>query len=80
MVCAVGRKPKQAIRRNYKIAYDLLAKLSAVASIEDRNDTAQLERWIREGADRWLIDNPGKKEDFDRLAKAKLIDLTEDEI
>jgi hypothetical protein len=63
----VGRPKKPAKRRNYKITFDLLARLSAIARLEDRSDTAQLERWIREGSERWLVDNPGKGDEFNKL-------------
>ncbi len=63
----VGRQKKPAKRQNYKISYSLLARLKGIAALEDRNDTAQLERWIREGSDRWCSENPSKLEELDRL-------------
>lgn len=56
----VGRDKKLAKRQNYKISFELLAKLKGIARLEDRSDTAQLERWIREGADLWCAENPSK--------------------
>lgn len=61
----LGRAKKPAKRQNYKISYDLLAGLKGVASLEDRSDTAQLERWIREGIDRWRSENPDKCDRLD---------------
>lgn len=62
----VGRVKKPAKRQNYKISFDLLAGLKGIAQLEDRSDTAQLERWIREGIDRWRTENPSKSSDLDR--------------
>ncbi|XGV99760.1 MAG: hypothetical protein ACAF41_12585 [Leptolyngbya sp. BL-A-14] len=66
-VATVGRAKKPAKRQNYKIAYDALAVLKGIAVLEDRSDTAQLERWIRESADRWRLENPAKVEQLDKL-------------
>jgi hypothetical protein len=63
----VGRSKKPAKRQNYKISYSLLAGLKGVAILEDRSDTAQLERWLREGIDRWRLANPTKTEELDAL-------------
>lgn len=63
----VGRVKKPAKRQNYKITFDLLAGLKGVARLEDRSDTAQLERWIREGIERWKSENPTKVEELDGL-------------
>lgn len=60
MISTVGRPKKPAKRRNYKISFDVLARLQAIAQLEDRSDTAQLERFIREGAERWELENPAK--------------------
>jgi hypothetical protein len=49
----MGRQKKAAKRRNYKISFDVLARLQAIAAIEDRTETAQLERSIRDMADAW---------------------------
>jgi hypothetical protein len=49
----MGRQKKAAKRRNYKISFDVLARLQAIAVIEDRTETAQLERAIRDMADAW---------------------------
>ncbi|MBD1825493.1 hypothetical protein H6F51_23775 [Cyanobacteria bacterium FACHB-DQ100] len=69
-VASVGRPKKLAKRRNYKISFDVLAKLQAIAQLEDRSDTAQLERFIREGAERWELENPGKASAYrDRTLK-----------
>jgi hypothetical protein len=67
MVQSVGRPKKPAKRRNYKISFDVLAKLQAIAQLEDRSDTAQLERFIKEGADLWELANPGKASDYKAL-------------
>ena len=66
VLATVGRSKKPAARRNYKISFDVLARLSAIARLEDRSDTAQLERFIREGADRWILDNPTKVEVYQK--------------
>lgn len=66
-LATVGRPKKPAARRNYKIAFDLLARLSAIARLEDRSDTAQLERFIREGSDQWVLDNLNKLEAYQKL-------------
>lgn len=66
----VGRSKKPAKRQNYKISYSLLAGLKGVATLEDRSDTAQLERWIREGVDRWRLENPSKAGELDALISA----------
>ncbi len=63
----VGRSKKPAKRQNYKISFDLLAGLKGVARLEDRSDTAQLERWIREGVDRWRLENPSQGQALDDL-------------
>jgi hypothetical protein len=63
----VGRPKKPAKRQNYKISFELLAGLKGVAILEDRSDTAQLERWIREGVDRWKSANPSKSKELDAL-------------
>ncbi|MBD1995210.1 hypothetical protein H6G00_01020 [Leptolyngbya sp. FACHB-541] len=68
----VGRAKKPAKRQNYKISYELLAGLKGVAILEDRSDTAQLERWIREGVDRWRLENPSKTEKLDELISSFL--------
>lgn len=68
----VGRPKKPAKRQNYKISYDLLASLKGVSILEDRSDTAQLERWIREGVDRWRTENPSKNKDLNELIKSFL--------
>ena len=64
---AVGRPKKPAARRNYKISFDVLARLSAIARLEDRSDTAQLERFIKIGAEQWMLDNPTKNDDYQQL-------------
>jgi hypothetical protein len=64
----VGRPKKPAAKRNYKINYDLLGQLGAIARLEDRSDTSQLERWIREGAERWVLENPEKAETYRKIA------------
>lgn len=66
-VTTVGRAKKPAKRQNYKISYELLAGLKSIASLEDRSDTAQLERWIREGIDRWKQENPSKSAELEEL-------------
>lgn len=66
-LATVGRPKKPAARRNYKIAFDTLARLSAIARLEDRSDTAQLERFIRSGADEWEAENPDKVEAYQAL-------------
>jgi hypothetical protein len=63
----VGRAKKPAKRRNYKITFDVLARLSAISRLEDRSDTAQLERFIKEGSERWESENLGKSEEYRRL-------------
>jgi hypothetical protein len=63
----VGRQKKPAKRRSYKITFDVLARLNAISRLEDRSDTSQLERWIKEGAARWEAENPGKSEEYQRL-------------
>ncbi|MBD1843986.1 hypothetical protein H6F89_11360 [Cyanobacteria bacterium FACHB-63] len=63
----VGRQKKPAKRVNYKINYELLARLKAISVLEDRSDTAQLERYIREGSDRWELENPTKLEEYRAL-------------
>jgi hypothetical protein len=68
----VGRAKKPAKRQNYKITYDLLAGLKGIAILEDRSDTAQLERWIREGVDLWRLENPSKVKELDELIKTFL--------
>lgn len=65
----VGRKKKLAKRRNYKIDNETLARLQAIALIEDRAETAQLERAIREMADRWELDNPAQAERYKSLVR-----------
>ena len=70
----VGRAKKPAKRQNYKISYELLAGLKGVAILEDRSDTAQLERWIREGIDRWRLENPSQIEKLDELMSSFLVD------
>ncbi|MBW4444396.1 MAG: hypothetical protein KME10_24885 [Plectolyngbya sp. WJT66-NPBG17] len=75
----VGRQKKPAKRVNYKISYELLARLKAVSVIEDRSDTAQLERYIREGSDRWELENPAKLEEYKTLADRYLSELGGDE-
>jgi len=63
----MGRPKKAAARRNYKISFDVLSKLSVIARLEDRSDTAQLERFIKEGADKWEAQNPDKLEMYQAL-------------
>jgi hypothetical protein len=63
----VGRPKKPAKRRSYKITFDVLARLNAVSRLEDRADTAQLERFIKEGCERWEAENPGKLDEYRRL-------------
>jgi hypothetical protein len=75
----VGRSKKPAKRQNYKISYELLAGLKGVASLEDRSDTAQLERWIREGIERWKTENPGKVEDLTALISSFMETVGEDD-
>lgn len=72
---AVGRPRKPAKRRNYKITFDLLARLSAIARLEDRSDTAQLERFIREGAERWESENPAKAAQYQELVEEFLEEM-----
>lgn len=75
----VGRPKKPAKRRSYKITFDVLARLNAVARLEDRSDTAQLERWIKEGCDRWESENPGKSEEYQRLVAEIQAELEADD-
>jgi hypothetical protein len=63
----VGRPKKPAQRKNYKITSQLLARLNAIAVLEDRSETAQLERFIREGSERWEADNPQLKNEYQQL-------------
>jgi hypothetical protein len=69
----MGRQKKAAKRRNYKISFDVLARLQAIAVIEDRTETAQLERAIRDMADTWEKSNPDKLERFSRLVDGFLL-------
>jgi hypothetical protein len=72
---SVGRPKKPAKRRNYKISFDVLAKLQAIAKMEDRSDTAQLERFIKEGSERWEAENPNKQIEYKDLVKRIQSDL-----
>lgn len=78
-VITVGRPKKPAARRNYKISFDVLARLSAISRLEDRSDTSQLERFIKEGADRWLIENPTKIDIYQKLVDELLSELKPDD-
>ncbi|MCU0552742.1 MAG: hypothetical protein MUC48_25715 [Leptolyngbya sp. Prado105] len=71
----VGRQKKPAKRVNYKISYELLARLKAISVIEDRSDTAQLERYIRESSDRWELENPEKIERYKALVDQFVAEL-----
>ena len=77
-VTIVGRQKKPAKRVNYKISYDLLARLKAVSVLEDRSDTAQLERYIREGTDRWELNNPDKTDQYKALVEQFLSEMGAD--
>lgn len=68
----VGRSRKSAKRQNYKISYRLLAGLKGIATLEDRSDTAQLERWLKEGIERWRLENPSKEKELDALVSSFL--------
>jgi predicted DNA binding protein len=70
----VGRPKKAAKQQNYKISFDLLARLRAISILEDRNDTAQVERWIREGSERWLVVNQDKTHQFNDLVAKYMAD------
>ncbi len=78
----VGRAKKPAKRQNYKISFDLLAGLKGVARLEDRSDTAQLERWIREGIEQWKRENPSEVKKLDLLVEeflaSECVDQEED--
>lgn len=76
----VGRPKKPAARRNYKINFEVLARLSAIARLEDRSDTAQLERFLKEGADRWALENPTKLDDFQKRSDEILSELNPDDV
>lgn len=67
MTITVGRAKKPAKRQNYKISYELLAGLKGIATLEYRSDTAQLEKWIKEGVERWKAENPSKTAELDKL-------------
>lgn len=77
MDLAVGRPKKPARRRSYKITFDVLARLNAIARLEDRADTAQLERFIKEGADRWESENPEKMKSYNELVAEIQAELEE---
>ena len=79
-VITVGRPKKPAARRNYKISFDVLARLSAISRLEDRSDTSQLERFIKEGSDRWMIDNPTKIDTYQKLVDELISDLNPEEL
>jgi predicted transcriptional regulator len=68
----MGRQKKAAKRRNYKISFDVLARLQAIAVIEDRTETAQLERAIRDMADTWESANTEELSRYNSLVEAYL--------
>lgn len=47
--------------------------------LEARSDTAQLERWIREGVDRWRSENPSRSKELDELIAEFLVSEGVDE-
>jgi len=75
MANVVGRPKKPAKRVNFNLAFDLLATLKAIATIEDRSDTAQLERALRGWAEQWEASHPERVAEFKSLKATLLKDM-----
>ena len=75
VAASIRRRRPPGRLQSFYIRYELIAALRAVAAIENREISAQLRLWIREGADRWRLENPSRVEQLDRLVEGFLSDV-----